>query len=194
MCGGTSEAWGSASLWLTALDPLPAALTESGGSAATRDHDDGHGILLSGCSSRLGLLELVEKPVVHLPQLRLEVRPAPGSRQSRLRTGPAVAPPCHVLLVHDVERRAQLIPESHDHHRLRYIPLVHPNVDQHPEPEDVGKQLRATLDAVHQQDMAGGRYCWAGAQSRLARPGRRSPLETQLWQMHNWLLDQLEKR
>jgi hypothetical protein len=41
--------------------------------------------------------------------------------------------------------------------------------------------------------MAAGRYCWAGAQSSLARPGRRSHLETQLWQMHNWLLDQLEK-
>jgi hypothetical protein len=41
--------------------------------------------------------------------------------------------------------------------------------------------------------MAAGRYCWTGAQSRLARPGRRSHLETQLWQMHNWLLDQLEK-
>ena len=48
---------------------------------------------------------------------------------------------------------------------------------QHPEPEDFAKGLRATLDTVHQQDMAGGRYCWAGAQSRLARPGRRSPLE-----------------
>jgi phenylpropionate dioxygenase-like ring-hydroxylating dioxygenase large terminal subunit len=87
----------------------------------------------------------------------------------------------------------QLIPGAHDHHRLRYIPLVHPNIDQHPEPEDFAKGLRATLDAVHQQDMAGGRYCWTGAQSRLARPGRRSHLETQLWQMHNWLLDQLEK-
>jgi len=87
----------------------------------------------------------------------------------------------------------QLIPESHARHRLRYIPLVHPNVDQHPDPEEFTKGLRATLDAVHQQDMAGGRYCWAGAQSRLARPGRRSHLETQLWQMHNWLLDQLEK-
>ncbi|MCP4005240.1 MAG: aromatic ring-hydroxylating dioxygenase subunit alpha [bacterium] len=87
----------------------------------------------------------------------------------------------------------QLIPDSHDHHRLRYIPLVHPNIDQHPDPEKVGEDIRALLDAVHQQDMAGGRYCWAGAQSRLAKPGRVSHLETQLWQMHNWLLDQIEK-
>jgi hypothetical protein len=87
----------------------------------------------------------------------------------------------------------QLIPESHDKHRLRYVLLAHPNIDQHKNPEEVANVLRQTFDVVHQQDMAAGRYCWAGAQSSLARPGRRSHLETQLWQMHNWLLDQLEK-
>ena len=87
----------------------------------------------------------------------------------------------------------QLTPQSYDTHRLRYVLLVHPNIDQHPDSEVVAKTLRETFDAVHQQDMAGGRYCWAGAQSSLARPGRRSHLEAQLWQMHNWLLDQLEK-
>jgi phenylpropionate dioxygenase-like ring-hydroxylating dioxygenase large terminal subunit len=88
----------------------------------------------------------------------------------------------------------QLIPESHDKHRLRYVLLAHPNIDQHENPEEVANVLRETFDVVHQQDMAAGRYCWAGAQSSLARPGRRSHLETQLWQMHNWLLDQLEKQ
>jgi phenylpropionate dioxygenase-like ring-hydroxylating dioxygenase large terminal subunit len=86
----------------------------------------------------------------------------------------------------------QLIPESFDRHRLRYIPLVHPNVEEFPEPEEFANIVRATLDVVHQQDMAAGAYCWAGAQSQVARPGRRSHLESQLWQMHNWLLDQIE--
>lgn len=86
----------------------------------------------------------------------------------------------------------QLIPDSHDRHRLRYIPLVHPNADQHPDPEELVRQLHAGIDAVHQQDMGAGRYAWAGAQSRLARPGRRSHLEMQNWQLHNWLLDKLE--
>jgi len=87
----------------------------------------------------------------------------------------------------------QMFPDAHDHHRLRYVPLVHPNVDQHPEPEKFAENVRALLDAVHQQDMTGGRYIWAGAQSRLAPAGRRSHLETQIWQLHNWMLDQLEK-
>ncbi len=87
----------------------------------------------------------------------------------------------------------QLIPESHDRHRLRYIPLVHPNIDEHPESGEIEKLLRMTLDQVHQQDMAGGASCWKGAQSRVARPGRRSHLELQLWQFHNWLLDRIEK-
>ncbi len=87
----------------------------------------------------------------------------------------------------------KLTPQSHDTHKLRYVLLVHPNIDQHPKPDEVAEILRLSFDAVHQQDMAGGKYCWAGAQSRLAKQGRRSHLETQLWQMHNWLLDQLEK-
>lgn len=87
----------------------------------------------------------------------------------------------------------QLTPQSFDKHKLRYVLLVHPNIDQHPDPKEVETMLRATFDAVHQQDMAAGRYQWSGIQSSLARPGRRSHLETQLWQMHNWLLDQLEK-
>ena len=87
----------------------------------------------------------------------------------------------------------QLIPETPGLHRLRYVPLVHPNIDQHPEPEAFAESVRALLGAVHQQDMDGGKYCWTGAQSRVAPAGRRSHLETQIWQMHNWLLDQLEE-
>ena len=71
----------------------------------------------------------------------------------------------------------QLTPQSHDKHKLRYVLMVHPNIDDHPNPEEVATTLRASFDAVHQQGMAGGQCCWAGAQSRLAKPGRRSPLE-----------------
>jgi hypothetical protein len=44
----------------------------------------------------------------------------------------------------------QMFPDAHDHHRLRYVPLVHPNIDQHPEPEKFAENVRALLDAVHQ--------------------------------------------
>jgi phenylpropionate dioxygenase-like ring-hydroxylating dioxygenase large terminal subunit len=85
----------------------------------------------------------------------------------------------------------QLIPETHDRHRLRYITLVHPNVDQLTDHTEFLAGVQSTLDAIHQQDMVGGRYCWEGAQSRFAQPGRRSHLETQLWYFQNWLLDQI---
>ena len=69
-------------------------------------------LLVCGLAWRLRLFELIEKPVVHLPELGLEVRPPPGSGEARLRTRPAVAPPGHVLLVYDIERRAQHLATS----------------------------------------------------------------------------------
>ncbi len=86
----------------------------------------------------------------------------------------------------------QLIPESAESHKLVYVPLMHPNVDQAERPDEVGAVVRAMLDAVHQQDMAAGPSCQVGAASRAARAGRRSHLESQAWQWHSWLLDRLE--
>ena len=83
----------------------------------------------------------------------------------------------------------QVIPQRHDRHRLRYFSLFHPNSREVDDFEAHVAGVQEGLDAVHQQDMVAGRHMWRGVQSRFARPGRRSHLEAQLHQFHNWLLD-----
>lgn len=82
----------------------------------------------------------------------------------------------------------QLLPDTHDHFRLRIHVLVPPATAALAELEAVREGLRASVDAIHQEDIRANNLVWAGLNAPLTRQGRLSPLEKSIWQINRWWL------
>jgi phenylpropionate dioxygenase-like ring-hydroxylating dioxygenase large terminal subunit len=126
-----------------------------------------------------------------LPTL-LTPPPGLGARQRSALQLVTIFPCTMFFMMPDHTAWLQLVPKDAGHHTLHYVPLVQPGALDDPDSEPKLEILRKTLDAVHQQDMAGCAALSRGLGSGLARPGRLSHLEETIWQFQNWLLDQIE--
>ena len=149
---------------------------------------------MSAIEPSAGPFALYRNPTVDgSPMSRTVTPPAGMSEQNRCAlTLLTIFPYTMLFMLPTHTAYLQVIPQGHDRHRLRYFSLFHPNSFELDDVDEHVAGVQAGLDAVHQQDMVAGRHMAKGVRSRFARPGRRSHLEAQLHQFHNWLLDTLE--
>ncbi len=149
---------------------------------------------MSAIEPSAGPFALYRNPTVDGSPMSRHVTPPEGmSEQNRCAlTLLTIFPYTMLFMLPTHTAYLQVIPERHDRHRLRYYSLFHPNSFEVEDVDAHVADVQGGLDAVHQQDMVAGRHMARGVRSRFARPGRRSHLEAQLHQFHNWLLDTLE--
>lgn len=80
----------------------------------------------------------------------------------------------------------EILPHGPEHFTLRVHVAVPPGVT-----DEEGAVLRSFIDAVHREDIDACSSVQEGVRSRLAAPGRLSPLEKCVWQFHRWLTRRL---
>ena len=85
----------------------------------------------------------------------------------------------------------QVIPDTNGKHSVRWYIGWRPDAFQDPEVESKLATSKATLDAIHREDMKACRAVQEGVSSQYASPGRLSHLEKGVWQFDEWVREKI---
>jgi hypothetical protein len=104
----------------------------------------------------------------------------------------AVFPTLLVALQPDEMNWLQIVPGAEPgRHATRWWVCFRPDAFEDPEFAKHVDESKATLAAVHQQDLDACAAVWRGATSQYAAPGRLSHLEKGVWQFDTWIREQI---